>query len=514
MGCFKMKYIFSVFATVFLFACSSTNVFNYDYSSDQYDISHVKANLEFLASDQLEGRETASDAEKVASRFIVTELEKYGLKPFGDSGTFFQNINFVSRILRQDSKIVIFNEDNSVFNLNIGEDFLTQANRNFDSTTTGRTAKLVFASYGIAAREYEYDDYQDVDVNGKIVIVLSGEPFSENEDFFNGTRPSAYSHTLSKIITAQNKGAIGILMIPSEEMRSYWGMMKNFSMNESISVSDISDGNIKIPSGLISIEGLNKIFADEKKSFEQIEKLIKENEIPAAFELKKQASIILRAKENQKPGRNVVAILPGKNPSLQEQYVTIGAHYDHVGVIDGQIYNGADDNGSGTVSVLECARILSDVKANQRPIVFLFYTGEEKGLLGSEFFVDNSKIIDSVLVNINIDMTGRNGLDSIHCIGSDRVSKIFHDIIAKVNDETVQYILDYSLSDTRLFMQSDQYSFSKKNIPVVFFFDNMNNDLHKPSDDVEKINFDKICKTAHLSANIALEIANMSNKIK
>ena len=371
---------------------------------------------------------------------------------------------------------------------------------------------VVFAGYGIVADEYDYDDYTYVDPKGKIVVIMPGEPYSENEDFFEGEKRSHYSSSFAKAAAAEEKGAAGVLVVPSDEYMAYWDMLAKRAVNESLSLEN-STAEPGIPIVMISPNALRELLSDQEYTLEDIEQTIDAKEIPEAFELTKQASINLKTIGGGKKGRNVIALLPGSNPALSNEYVTVGAHYDHVGITDDEIYNGADDNGSGTVAVLEVARILSKQRNNERPVVFLFYTAEEKGLLGSRYFVDQGELTDDIMVNINVDMTGRGSIDTIFCIGSDRRSSEFDNLIKQANSESVNYFLDYSLSHTHLFRQSDHYSYAEKNIPVVFFFDNMHQDLHQPSDDVGKINFGKICKTAHLAAGIALDVANLDHKL-
>jgi hypothetical protein len=507
-----MKNIFFLItALLILSSCTSKTVVNTDYSTNTFNTSYVKSNLEFLASDELEGREATSHAEKIASLFIVSELKKYGLMPFGDNGTYFQEISFSARKLNTESNVIFYNQNTSD-TLWVGKEIVTQAYKSFDENFMNKRLPVVFGGFGITAEEFDYDDYTDVNPEGKIVIILSGEPYSENPDFFNGEENSKYNSPFDKVENARKRGASGVLIIPSDEYNNYWGILASRSTTESLGLSgDV--GEVDIPVAMISQDAVSNLMSDQETTFESIKSALNEKDIPRAFELTKTASINFIIEDDTKTGKNVVALLPGNNPDLKNEYITIGAHYDHVGITDEKVYNGADDNGSGTTAVLEAARLLSERKANERPIVFILYTAEEKGLLGSQYFVENCGYTGDIITNINIDMTGRESIDTIHCIGSDRASGEFHEIIKLANAKTVNYFLDYSLSNTRLFRQSDHYSFASKDIPVVFLFDNMMIDLHKPEDDIDKINFNKICKTAHLAAGIGLEVANLDHKL-
>ncbi len=196
----------------------------------------------------------------------------------------------------------------------------------------------------------------------------------------------------------------------------------------------------------------------------------------------------------------------------------LSAHYDHEGIVNDEIYNGADDNGSGTVAILEAGRRLALLKENKRSIILAFHTGEEKGLLGSKYLTKNSDFMSEVVSNINIDMVGREDTESIYSIGSGKLSTELYDLVEKVNSETVKFELDYTFDDpndpNRYYYRSDHYNYAKQNIPIVFFYDHMTEDYHKPTDDVDKINFEKIEKVSTLITELALRIANLDHKLK
>lgn len=213
----------------------------------------------------------------------------------------------------------------------------------------------------------------------------------------------------------------------------------------------------------------------------------------------------------------MIGWIEGTDPLLKNEYLVLSAHYDHVGIKGDVVNNGADDDGPGTVAVLEAAHILAAAEANKRSITVLFNTGEEKGLLGSQYATENGSFMKEVVANINMDMVGRESVDSLHCIGSDRLSTEFAKIVKEENSKTVNVTLDYKYDDpndlNRFYYRSDHYNFAKKEIPVVFFFDDMKVDYHKPTEDVDKINFEKILKTVKLSSNITLRVANLDHKL-
>jgi len=255
----------------------------------------------------------------------------------------------------------------------------------------------------------------------------------------------------------------------------------------------------------------------EKYSFGSLIKAVDAYNAPDQFKLTKQIVLNYNYSASIVQARNVIGIIEGTDDKLKNQYVTFSAHYDHEGVVKGEIFNGADDNGSGTVTILEAARRLSLLKKNKRSILVIFHTGEEKGLLGSMYFTDNSSFMSDIVANINVDMVGREETDHIYCIGSDKLSMELFNLVEDVNRETAQYELDYKFNDpfdpNKYYYRSDHYNYAKHNIPIVFFYDHMTDDYHKPTDDVEKINFEKIEKCASLVTGLALRISNLDHKL-
>ena len=509
------KFFLFIAIAIFLSYCSSSTNLNTADNLKVNGVAFIKSNLEFLASDDLEGRNTATHSEEIASQYIASEFKKYGILPYGDSTTYFQDFNVIVSSFDEKSTISVFGNNETADNeLRLGDDFISQNAHAFDKNLFGKQFPLVFAGFGITADEYDYDDYTNIDPAGKVVIVLWGEPYSEDENFFNGLQQTKYSSPFTKIASAMSKGAVGVLLIPNQQIISMWGMLQSMATGESVDYAGSDEsGNKIIPAALITLNAAQKLFEGSGKILSNIQNEVEAHEIPEGFDLSRQVKFNFTINSEKKTVRNVVGIIEGSDPVLKNEYVTIGAHYDHVGISGGQIYNGADDNASGTVGVLEAARELLGLNKNKRSIIFILYTGEEKGLLGSNYFVNNFEKINDVVANINLDMVGRKGIDSIYCIGSDRTSRELDDLLKQVNERTVKFTLDYSLSSGNYFYQSDHYSYVRKNIPVVFFNDNMLADLHKPTDDYDKINCEKIYKTAELVKELALEIANLDHRL-
>jgi Zn-dependent M28 family amino/carboxypeptidase len=263
---------------------------------------------------------------------------------------------------------------------------------------------------------------------------------------------------------------------------------------------------------------LTQLFENEKYSFAEIYKLINDRSQLPSFEMDKEIKVAVKLDEVLADSYNIAGIIEGNDPLLADEYVAIGAHYDHVGVIDGKVYNGADDNGSGTVALLEVARAFAETKLNERSILVVFHGAEEKGLLGSEYFTDNFDDINRITAHINMDMVGREHIDTLYSVGSGMLSSEFQKLVEEVNSETVNFVFNYKFDDPsdrqRIYYRSDHYNYARHNIPIVFFYDYMREDYHLPADEIDKINFEKIKKTAVLVYNIALRTANLNKRLE
>jgi len=487
-------------------------------SEKDVSLAHLRSNMEFLSSDLLEGRNSTSKGEQIASLFIAKELQKYGIQPFGDDGTYYQNFDLNVAGITAGSGINIISSSEEKFIKN-GEDIVYYKRTGLpDTSFSGITADVVFAGYGITAEEFEYDDYKNLDVKGKIVLTISGLPESDKENFFDPVKDQNYSSPTFKRDLAKDNGAVGMLIVAYGDWARYWPWLARSANSKDHSLIDGAGADAKsIPVVALNETAAEYFFADEKLDYDSIKALIAKSELLSGFILTKKVTLNYNVEEEVKTTRNVLGILPGNDEELQTEYVTFGAHYDHVGITGNDLYNGADDNASGTVSVLEAARLLSLERDNDRPILFAFYSSEEKGLLGSEYMADNVDWIDGAVVNINLDMVGRESSDSIYVIGSDKLSSELYEIIEEENQEEEYFVLDYKYNDpddpNRFYWRSDHVQYVNRNIPCVFFFDDMKADYHKPTDTADKINYLKLHKISALAADVAETVSNMDHKL-
>lgn len=504
-----------IFPILLIFGCSSSNIGDGGFENFQTIInqSNIESNLKFLASDELGGREAGTQSEKISALFLASELEKYGAKPHPQFGSFLVPFPLESREYLSNSSIKLTaGSEERVFKI-------------FDSFVPVWTPQIklenssaVFVGYGITAKEFDYDDYKDIDVKDKIVFMISGEPKSDDDKFFAGEEDTRYSNFQSKIRTAQSLGAKAVVLASFEVDEDFFESWKERMKGPSIGRK--SSGNQEQQTfGTFYLSRsafLSMIGKDDTQSKNFEESLYKKEKL-ASFSLNGNLSINLERNATEINGYNVVAVIEGNDEKLKNEYVAIGAHFDHVGISGGKVFNGADDDGSGTVAVLDIARAFAQRKENKRSILIVFHGAEEKGLLGSSHFTDNFSEMNKIVSQINLDMVGREHIDTIFSVGSDKLSSELKTIVENVNKNSVNFVFNYMFDDPndkqRIYYRSDHYNYAKRGIPIVFFYDYMLEDYHKHSDEVDKINFAKIKKTATICYLIAREVANKPERL-
>ncbi len=472
-------------------------------------ITRLKSNLEFLASDALRGREAGTEFEDVTVEFIISEFKKYGISKFKNDSSFLQKIPVITSRINNDSEVKIFDKDGHSTLLEIGNDWTTQplvVNQNYMRQRVG----IVFCGYGITASEYNYDDYEDVDVEGKIVLAFWGEPVSNDSNFFNGPAITKYYGPSMKEKVAREKGAIGLIFIPDAQLSQYWQYLKRLVMISNVTFrSDAGNYPDIIPTIVISPETGERILKNEESEMSTIQELMQKNE-HQSFELSKSASIYVNTKIQDGEIENVIGYIEGSDPELKNEYIVAGAHYDHDGAWGDEVLNGADDNGSGTVAIMELMNQLKNAGL-RRSVIGILFAGEEKGLLGSKYFADNFADKNKITASINIDMCGRENPDSLTSKGAPETSAELYELVQQVDAEMHDIVFYYEPGINSPLGTSDHASFASHGIPVVYFGDDMSVDLHLPSDDVDKINFTKIEKTVRVIKNLVKKIDSLDN---
>lgn len=466
----------------------------------------LKEHLYIYASDEFEGRETGKPGQKKAVAYLKTEYEKLGIPAAKEDGDYFQKVPLEVASVPTGT----VNINGSDFNL--GEEVVT-----FNSAN-GQFNGIVYAGYGI--EEATYSDYRDLDVGGKIVLIKAGEPMNEDGTFMlSGTVEKSSWSNMSEAMEkkgklAVEKGAKGVFYYDAENyprFKGYFSYMKN-NKSGRMSLQQEANDNFLV---LLNTSAAQTLLAD-----------IDTDQTPKSVSAKINLSIT--SGNEQIDSENVVALLEGEEKP--DEYVVISSHLDHIGVnADGQINNGADDDGSGSVALLELAEAFKKAKDEgngpKRSIVFLHVTGEEKGLLGSKYYTDYEPILplEQTVANLNIDMIGRidpkreGNRNYIYLIGSDKLSTELHNLSEEVNEKYTQIELDYTYNDendpNRFYYRSDHYNFAKNNIPIIFYFNGTHEDYHRPGDTPDKINYDLLENRTRLVFHTAWEVANRANKV-
>jgi Zn-dependent M28 family amino/carboxypeptidase len=486
-------------------------------NADFITAQQLKDYLAFIASDEMEGRDTPSRGLDISAKFIATHMARWGLKPAGADGSYFQRIAMTQNKIDPALSYVEFNGQR----FNFGEDFLSGL------TAGAVSGPLVYAGHGWVIKAKNLDAFQGLDVKDKIVVLNGGRlPKGMNFNELKGKQGEDWEFPQD---AARKRGAKGIIFVPNFQSFANWDRSRQSLVERGSSSVDKfqTQGNAGLPMITASVKLLIALFQGEKQSAGEIFNRSAANDPTESFELKvdKKVSFTVAVKTAPAATQNVIAVLEGSDPVLKNEYVAIGAHYDHVGVgtqADGDaIYNGADDDGSGTVATLAIAEAFARGQRPKRSILFVWHAGEEKGLLGSRYFTENPTIpLDQIITQLNIDMIGRTRKENdmpanmtllkpgeVYLIGSKMMSTELGELSESVNKSYLNLTFDYKYDDPndpeRFFYRSDHYNYASKGIPIIFYFSGVHADYHRPSDSVEKIdyqNMEKIARAIYATA--------------
>lgn len=465
--------------------------------------SEIKAHIQFLASDDLEGRFTGSKGCEDAADYISDEFKSYGLKPLFN-GDYLQSYPFISGIeLGKDNSFVLQIED-KLTDLEVEKQYITAP----FSGTKNISGNLVFVGYGISAPKLNYDDYANIDIKDKIVLVMRFSPEYDNPH----SKFDEYTSFRQKATVARDKGAAGIIFVNGYLPKDDDDKLMEFRYDRGSLLRDISAVHIKR-------NFVDELFKSQKLDFSEYQRAISETKTPSSFQFKNViVKLATEVKETEKTSWNVAGYLEGNDAQLKNEYVVVGAHFDHLGYgetgslyrgEDKQIHNGADDNASGTTGVLELAEKFASIKNQiKRSVIFVTFSGEELGLLGSNYFVNNSTVTSNQMVTmINMDMIGRLDNENKLIVYGTGTSTTWKELLNGAN----AYDFKLTFNDEG-FGPSDHSSFYSKQIPVLFFFTGTHPDYHRPSDDADKINFVGETKVANYVYDVAYTIINNATK--
>ncbi|HEV8157879.1 MAG TPA: M20/M25/M40 family metallo-hydrolase [Pyrinomonadaceae bacterium] len=506
-------------------------------AAEKITAEQLKDYLYYVASDEMEGRDTPSRGLDLTAKFIALNLKQWGFKPAGDDGTFFQK--FALNIRTTDSAKTQLEIGGR--NLRYGKDFFTNP---VPATITD--SPLVFAGNGWLLKSKNLDALKDTDVKGKTVVIYSKDFYPEGvtqADLFSGKLGKAFVDWIEPLSYAREKGAAGVIIIATQADEENWQNERRQREHGGMSVEKFTQISISknrnIPTIVISRDAAENLFQGESIAFSEINRLSEANLPLPTVALGKTASYTVQSKIDKASTQNVAAVWEGNDPVLKNEMVAIGAHYDHVGTNpnakgEDKIWNGADDDGSGTVAVLSIAEALAkSPKRPKRSVLFVWHAGEEKGLWGSEYFNRFPTVdIKSVVAQLNIDMIGRSrkagdtnpknanltNETEVYVIGSEMMSSELGEITKTVNNSFLNLTYNYKYDDpkdpNRFFFRSDHFNYAVNGIPIVFWFDGVHEDYHQPGDEPQKIDYAKMERISRTIFLTLWELADLKERPK
>ncbi|MDZ7692211.1 MAG: M28 family peptidase [Balneolaceae bacterium] len=501
----------------------------------QIHVNFLKQHLSVLAHDSLAGRETGTEGQKIAAKYLARQYEQMGLTAMGDEGSYFQNFE-LSAVQRDSTVFKLYDGgglvDHSVESQNATGNFI-RAFGGADSLS----GNIIFAGFGINDPANGVIHLGDMKLEGKWVLVFQQIPHIVEGDTLIDTAINGNERFRSII----QKGAEGVLIIApmkENEFEASAQQMAQLSYAEpqQLSLTYLNENSVaELPQGYNTIKpslaadilgipgGINSL---EEYRQELIRNITEFSPTATGYSLSHTPHTSRYTVDTE----NVVAMMEGSDPQLKDEVVVLTSHYDHVGI--GQpdstgdtIYNGADDDGSGTVALLNIAKAINEAKADgyapKRSILFLHVSAEEIGLLGSRYYSDHPVIpMDKTVANINIDMIGR--IDPEHekegisryayIIGSELISSELDSLLKTANAQSGQIELDKTYNDlndpNQFYRRSDHWNFGRLRVPFIFFFSGVHEDYHRPSDEIHKIRFDKMADIIQTIYATTVVVAN------
>lgn len=504
-------------------------------AAENITAAQLKDYLYFVASDEMEGRDTPSRGLDTTAKFIAMNLSRWGFKPAGDDGTYFQKIALLREMPdAENSKLTVGGQE-----LKYGEDYYRMSG----GSESMISAPLVYGGNGWFVKSKGVDALQNVDATGKIVVLYS-----------DGLPSRAYATALPKNVAqadlpaaergkdwvdpltyAKQKGAVGVIIVASNAAQTDWKRLSTPNPNQRAFVEKFRT-EVSLPTVFVTQKVGDMLFADAAKA---PYKMTGDALSSAVLALNTGQTVNFRAaiKPERVYTQNVVAVWEGSDPTLKNEMVAIGAHYDHIGISQNpqaadKINNGADDDGSGTVSVLSIAEALAkSEKRPKRSILLVWHCGEEKGLWGSQYFNKYPTVdIKNVVAQLNIDMIGRSrkagdtnpknanlsAENEVFVIGSQMMSSKLGDVTKSINDSYLKLNYDLKYDDpkdtNRFFFRSDHFNYALNGIPIVFWFDGVHEDYHQPGDEPQKIDYTKMQNIARTIFLTMWEVADLPQR--
>jgi Peptidase family M28 len=488
---------------------------------DSITPGELRMHLQFLASEELGGRYTLSPSFAIAARYLASHLEAYGFKGAGENGNFLQAFQVVSGKADTTKSTLEVTVGGKPKPYRFGDFYISG-----DGGTGEAQGQIVFVGSGISSPSQHHDDYAGLDVKGKIILIVTGMPADVDISHLGESESGQGA--------ARAHGAAGILQLPPQrllELMKNKAFQERAASRETVRLARGAEGSLpavtlgpSLAEDLLSAAGL-----DLKGIYATVSH--KQKLQPKNLDITAKMTVAMQLTRSNT--QNVAGILEGSDPKLKHEYVVFSAHYDHLKTgPGGEIYPGADDDGSGTTSVLTIARAMS-LERPKRSVLVIFHAGEELGLLGSEYNTDYAPVVplNQMVADLNIDMIGRSkaagdtatedehltDANTVYLVGSNRISQELHQLSEETNAQFQKMKLDYHYNDPgdpeRIYFRSDHWNYAKHGIPIIFYFDGTSVDYHRPTDTIEKIDFTKMTKVARLVFETGWRIANLDHRL-
>jgi hypothetical protein len=491
--------------------------------------SDLRVQVSYLASRELKGRGDGAPELKIAAEYIAEMFRKHGVKPAGDGGSYFQNFEMFTARLGPTTE---FKTERG--SLRMGSDYVPH----YLSAKAEVEAPLAFIGYGVSAPQLKFDELAGVNLRGKIAVVIDRNPHADDFDAaFNRIHHGDIGSVVTKARNVAKAGAVGLIVILNPELSNYGlsnsaeAFRSNYPRKDVPMGSMADPGNPSIPVVILSESAGRNLVPDLR----DIQRRIDDSLQPQFLELNKRVTMNVDIQRIPFATQNVLGLIEGSDPGLSSEVVVVGAHYDHDGEHDGDIWPGADDNASGTAALIELAEAFaSGNRAPARSILLAAFAGEEKGEIGSQHYVDHPVIpLDRTIAMFSLDMIGRNeehganrGLrleretsaqnaNAVNVIGS-TLSPDLRQTMESANAQMGQSVLElkYRYDDTpeNLLRRSDQWPFLQKAIPSLFIHTGEHPDYHRPGDTADKINYPKMEKIVKLVYRAVESLGNSPSR--
>jgi len=431
------------------------------------DPERIRAHVRFLADDLLEGRGTGQRGGDIAAQYIATQFALYGLKPAGDNGTYLQKVPMVGVTTLPESTFTIVANSGQPMNLKLLDDYVTS--NQTQQPQSDINTEIVYVGYGIEAPEYNWDDYKSTDVKGKVLLMLVNEPPSDDPRFFKGKALTYYGRWTYKYEEAARKGAVGVILIHKTDMASYgWDVVRNSWSGEAAYLK--AEGVPKLTAASwVQLEVARKLAANAGMDLDKMMVDARSRDFrPIPLPARLQAHLVSGIRPFD--SNNVIAMLPGTSAKLKNEAVMYTAHYDHLGIAPNQpgdkIYNGANDNATGCGILLEIARAYSAAGTKPaRSIIFASVTGEEKGLLGSEYLGKHPPIpAGNISLDLNYDDVPPLGSpEETEVSGSERTD--FYPVVQSTAKDFRLAIRPDARPEAGHYYRSDHFSLARVGVP-------------------------------------------------